>query len=1626
MFQSADLEEFMKTADTVSNDSRVYAEINMNVPDNIARIGNYRYRQNDPVGTVFKQVPANYEPTDGANLYTDATLSYDNAFGYLDPANLDPSQTNSLTFKNSREKITDLYPLEDCFKPYRPRSGVNKLLYLGNSGGSSASQYIDMTTADTLTNNDLAQRPRYYMSSRQDYFKYWNSFKVEGTVEQGISYGPNNAINDAAPFVVYKDKVPANRIVIKMQSNVGTKDRGYMRDGNVRQADPLFGYQNQTTPVRWRIQTLDKDNSWVDAIKFDASSIRRNGKHIIGEDGYVEIGYGLNVPDEYYATFRFKEEIVDTISLPDFPTVGDAYLLKQGPHDRGLYYIFDDTAWKTFLPQYTWQVEEDAIDHHTKFVKTVMDPDYYLDQSTAVYTEVDFIQGIRIVVDTMNVFDRPFELIELAPRLTMDLTERVSAFKVTKTMSDLANSSMPVGSLLVSTGSVSINNNDGVMNDGVDFAFNAGTRTGSIVSPYLDTNIKFMFYDIVRNVVGLDNIDRDYYVPLKTLFTEVGVNSSQSFDNIELTLRDYYFVFESTTAPSLLMTDVSLSRAIVTLLDYTGFTNYKFNRIVGQADPVIPYFFVSPNKNVAQVLAELALATQSAMFFDEYNNFVVSLKEFALPDLGVRNTDFRILGNNDGAELANVKTVSSSTKPIFNDGQINYTKRYIQRTYGTLQQSMYQDADKTWIYSPTLLWEVTGDEASKATNDAVKTQSSYALSAFPLNSPLSNALPTVSNSVVIDNVIDVGESANFAARYNGYLYSNGEIIRYDAVQYSVSGTGIVWVENVDQYQDYLLGLPFNGKMYPTGLIRIYTEANYDTNNVILSGEVANHGRGQFGTPVLAHSAGIDGSWVSDDNAHGCFMESDYLFDTDDTVNYPQGLKKNYYAGVDSVYGKMSSRNGIIKNNLSQQYISETTISSAQQATVGSLQSSALVMTGPTYPTAVDPKDHISYVSKTLDNAYTHFGTRMRIIGKINAGQSSVQTPVGNTPYIAVPSANNIDQTTIAGGSGGLGVMVNPQTNAGYYFEIAALTNTNASSYNFSDKVNPVIYVVPGDHVGMSVAGGIVTIVTDTPHDLQVGEKIKVLGFDASPASPDFSDVTTKTSQDQTVVSVVDEHTFTYHITNTTLAGTSLIGGTVTRYYTTGVNVHNMFFYKLVSDDCGGNLLSYSRAAGVLSLVMDDHRFAIGDQITVNAGIPDIDGTHIVSSISGHVLNMNSDGPTATTTAVSMGSAVNVYLVAPKAIPYRLWAGLANIVVDSGTFVGQSRVSGESITTIYDLAVEYKDAGADRMFYLYVNNVQVAAVTDSDPLDKYATMSPFVRGSSKVMFENVYALTEDYSQNTVASAVDGAAIADAFGIDGDIDSSQALRKYSVSGFIQSSYLAGISAQGAPKYNMYFDEFGTIMREAAYFNVKYDRAYPALYAKIAPTFNNVKSYAVSGFMAGSYGAEFLIFNCLDNVISLDATTGNYLRIVGVTFTQNTTKSLTVDDFFGKTSHPVTWKNTKGAYYDSNKTAKVSDQPKISRMRFGRKQFTIDSEYIQTTAMANNIMGWVIARTMKPRQTVGVDMFPNPMIQLGDIATIYYKDHEGRDVIAPESEQFVVYTIEYSKSSGVYDMALYVAEV
>lgn len=1510
----------------------------MNVPSNILKVGNYRYRPYERL-TVSLQNQSRYaslqnafDISDEGSFYTGAT----DADVIIDGGYVDSTQNLPAVFKSNKDKENLLYSLEDCFGRFRPRSGINKLRYLETDG-----QYLNFSNENTYL------RPRYYMAHKDDKFKYWTSYRTQDGEELGIAnkfFGGRYYIDDVAPFVVYKEKVPTNRLIVKMQTSVGSIDMGPFKNSAGQFSDPFYGEENMSVPERWSVEYLDGTN-WIPAITFDENFIRNNGNPLIGPDGYVEIYYGLKIPTKYSTFFKHVGEYTSSSSLPADSIIGYAYLVGATETSPGQYYVWNgDTYDSPFVPEYGWQVKDEGAQNDYGFVADLVNPSKFLNPITGKtqYREFQYIYGLRLVVETMRKNDAVFDLIEMSPRLSVDMSGRISSYSVSKPASDLGVSGMPVGQLLAGTGNMTIFDYDGAFLE---------NNPDSIISKYLSQNIQFKIQEVIENVEGFD-----YYVPVKTVYTEGFPSIDNSTRTVTLNLRDLYFYFENSQAPQLFLTNISLSQAIAILLDYIGFTNYSFKRIDNESEPVIPNFFVAPDQSVAEVLQDLAISTQSTMFFDEYNNFVVMSRDYIMPSTESRATDLTLYGSQDfetsgqiknaqiGTKLANIIEIASQDNKVFNAGTIKYSSRYIGRAPSISSSANPEfERNSSWTYSLAELWNISSEKGGRLRQNGTSLENSgYTLAAIPLAADLTDSLPYVSNNQIFNNTFDLGEAVYSISRYNGYFYANGEIIRYDAIEYSIPGLIVgtnsdngstVWIGSEKQYEKYFSQIPFNGKMYPTGRVRIYAEPNYETINGITRmkpGPVAKHGRCQFGTgetdsagqiKPAYHSAGLNPYWSDNNNTRGVKMESKYLFTSEpyksssfsiysveivnsvatitttinhnfvvgDTVfivgidnlydgehaitaisdnsfdfnidapNSPQELPdsleaiayvskyddptSSVAAGPSNVIGRRSRRTGIVKNFLSGSYTTESENLSIYSTDTSMVQSSALVYSGGAFTGTESPINYVSYTYKPLSNSFKHFGTRMRIIGKAENDENRLQTPVGVMSFYGVSEPSPDQLASIGGASGGLSIMIDPDKNTGYYFEIAALTADNVSSYSDS------------------------------------------------------------------------------------------------------ANIHDVIFYKV----------------------------------------------------------LGSEG---------------------EAIPVKLWGGYAQIITNSGNEIGQGRIALEENPSVYDLAIEYEDVGNIRRFYLYLNNSLIQIVDDSNPLPIVNNMALFIRGTSRAMFENIYALTNNYSQNTAASL--NLPAKSVFAKD-TVSTDDAFRKYAISGIVQSSFLSGISPAEPPSYSMYYDEFGTIMREAAYFNVRYSKAYPALTARLVSSFSKLKGYVTSGFMAGPYGAEFLLFNATDSTLIIGEKP-NELGIIGVTFTEESEQEYSVDDYFNNRSD-----FSKQTLFNSElivspeKVAEDYFNIRLSRMEHGRNEFSLSLKYLQSHEEAESLMAWMTSKIMKPRLSVGLSIFMNPMIQLGDIVSInYYDSKENYPVIVPSTSRFVVYNIEHRRDNVGPSMTLYLSEV
>ena len=1548
------LKSHFKDQSVINSEAGIYAEINMNSAENIGIIGNYRNRPvaAETIEDVFVEETSLTPIADRKYYgYTDSDVVVDGES--VSDANV------PLAYASIDEKKSLLFSLEDCFGRSRPRSGINKAVFYGGTSG----HYLHHT------NQFMMNRPRYYMPSKDDTFKYWTSFRKEavasGTstieVERGISNKLKADtsewyIDDVAPFIVYNEELPVNRIILKIQTHVGTVNLGSKYDGVDIVTDPFYDPENTATnrsvPISWKIEYLDgDDNTWKTVKSFTSADTP------IARDGYIELQYGASA----------------------------------------------------------WTVATTETASSTPFFTE-------FDKPTS--NQIMYIKGLRVVVDTMNKKDATFDLIELSPRLSMDITDITVDYKISKIASDLGVSGMPVGQLLASTGSITIADYDQILNL---------NNTSSVIAKYVKRNVQVKFFEIIKDV-DVSGTLTNFYVPLKTMYVESFPEIKNDTRIATLELRDLYVYLESITAPELLITNASLSYAMAMIFDSIGFSNYVYLKSDNDKEPIIPNFYVAPNTTVAQVLQKLAIATQTSMFFDEYNNFVFMSKSYMLATPGDRLGDANaaseissvLYGTMDSektgvytnkpttTDLANIIDISSKKDNIFNDGKISYQSRYIQKSYTETRQASLVDEEKVWQYKPALLWEVSPTERTKSVNEEKGAQSAYSLSAIPLNSNLSNVVPTVSGGVVINNTMDLGEGIYWISRYNGYFYANSEIIRYDAVEYSVpqpsqtdvlntttnlvsgqntvsvastatlqvgqklskiSGAGAFgsgakvasitnatsftttvnhatsgavkfvgrsaitnyWISSTEEYQKYFAKVPFNGKMYPTGRVRIYSEPHYTNDTTLAEGAVASHGRGQFGTQITGHTVGLP-SWTTDNTGAsiaGCEMRSELLFNDKVTTAFNISTTKTQPTNAKKVYVDVVHR---------------------KYLRVGQ------VVAGFGMPSGAKITAIIADGFKMNKNRTAVPRNKTITIAGVDVYDSSlVSTSTGSSGFISSSSTKN--STSVAKKSSRTSIIRNFMSSA-YYSEntLNSLKSTQTGTIQSSGLV------MTGPTVDKPIA--FISYVQQDLNDKKYthfGARVRIVGVAENNSNvyqtpSGSSDYYSATSTDGTA--------------STTIKGASGgIGVLTNRNYNSG------YFFEIAALSVN-NLEAYANSSDIFNVVFYKTKKETGTASTV------------------------------------------------KSVPVKLWTGRTNILVDDGRFTGQYRVSGETNPTVYDLAVEYEQlTNGSLRFYLYINNKLIGSVIDNDPIpkaDRQNTLSLFVRGSSKLIFENAYALKPNESANYVNASE--APLNGASTINKEYEVDDAFRRYALPEAIQNTYLSKLSPLGPRGNDMYFEEFGTIMRECAYFNVKYDKAYPALYAKIAPTFNRLKGYAISGFIAGAYGAEFLVFNTTDKAISLDDSSGNYLKILGVTFTQESRHDYSVDEYFQKNadlSDPAMYKNTVSNAPLTNKRNYMSI--KNSRMTYGKNDFNIESDYIQSQDAAEDLMGWMISKVMQPRISAGISIFPNPTLQLGDIVTINYKTGDDLiDEIAGTSARFVIYNIEYSRSSDGPVMTLYVSQI
>lgn len=1033
MFNDTALIDHLDKEQALEVEAGCFLELNQNDISNIERIGVFKY------GTL---------PNSQFNTWID-----DQKYYYrhdVVTSNMKRMLEEEDTVFFGKHPKADYFSLADCFTDFRPRSGIMKAV----QPMSKNQVYIDDFTS--------VRRPRTYVPSVKDSFKYWTSWNtdINPVLNIGLS-ALDGKISNASPFVVYKEPIAVNQVTVKIQTGQGESRAS--RTG----FDPFIDRSKSTLPRVWRIEYLDIGGTW--------QTIRSFGEYepewLDPISGTLDLVYMIENPwPTEFPNFVLKGFLGTTAHLPYRGRIGEAFIIGRSTKNIGKIVVWDGSKWRgaddidngnlSTVPdmRYTWRQLDYKMSPEEYAVRDFVNPRYYDpdNDASAEYDEFVLVRGLRIIVEEMVAGFRPFELIELSPRLFCNMSKYVESYEISKSLSD--ESPLPVGDMAVSNGSVILSNMDLILNR--EKKFDWFEKSGSILSGRVKKNSKFIFYEIVKNV-SEGGFLWDKFVPVKTLYAMERPSVISGTESVEIQLRDLTFLFEENLCQSIVLKECSLTKAVATLLDYVGFSNYIFyvtsqKDSIGAFDTIIPYFFVNESMTVAEALQALSVATQSAMFFDEKNNFVVMPRKHFGTDPVYLLRSVAVDGRRP-----NIEDITSFSLDTMSDIAIKFTHRDIAREHlmdlkhrirDSNASSTLGESSNTVGYKVSSLWD-----ASKLENPTLAVgMLRVALSAEPPR------YDTTAPDGVANGSFDIGMWAEFFGNFEGMVMMNGEIIRYDAKQYNINGRN-VWVTSQNHLDELTGRSPFRradgtGQLiYPTGLLRIYTDFSNDGNgNLVLM----SHGRGMFNTTITYHPAEPI-EWTNGKTYKHQDVGLDTVFGVVGSENYnyvttPISQELSYGTiATNYIFNPMHSKNSpVALNPITIDPVNVNVFDTERRI----MRSSALTFSGEQNSTA---NDTFLKIKQLPGNGYNMFGMRMGIVGNLDG--TDEQSPFGSTVLgeykLASDSAEDSNKTILGAGGGLLfgTSRFNPRSSSdrGYYLEITALN----SSYELSEdnSVREVIF-----------------------------------------------------------------------------------------------------------------------------------------------------------------------------------------------------------------------------------------------------------------------------------------------------------------------------------------------------------------------------------------------------------------------------------------------------------------------------------------------------------------------------------------------------------------------------------------
>ena len=533
------------------------------------------------------------------------------------------------------------------------------------------------------------------------------------------------------------------------------------------------------------------------------------------------------------------------------------------------------------------------------FSKTVKYVDDIANVASVSNVDTVIVKGIRFNVNSMtrlpkrkfsvdgiSMFPRTsLELIEISPRLEIDITNITETFSINSDMAQ-SNFGLPVGGLVTSNGKIDISNSDST------FMFNERLNELKLLSP----DVLFKFYQRVTYS------NTEYVIPIKEMYA-VAWNIQNDF-SVSIDLEDRFKILKQIKVPDLVFwteRGIPFSVIILTLLDNCGVTGLEFKKRTNNnssdiEDTKIINFYCKKDETLLEVLEKLAISTQSAMYIDAVGKLNVLTKERVTSNVprvdstfSSVGTDFWLVGSPSTSSdpehtfisdyIANISSIQEAKVNPITDGTITYHNFDIAkspggellRDFGELELKSAPPAILAltdYVYKNSMLWEPKGSDAVLAAGNLNQNitasgpfsyMSASVIEAIDADDALRKLYRRASGSAASSMVIVVdSEELPLFTEYDNYVYVDSECIKYRGILYRTFESGSASKRiffSREEYDSYVSNIQKGKSLIPIALMvdvnfKVTSKTSLENYNF----KIISDGRGSEGTKMQTHYA----------------------------------------------------------------------------------------------------------------------------------------------------------------------------------------------------------------------------------------------------------------------------------------------------------------------------------------------------------------------------------------------------------------------------------------------------------------------------------------------------------------------------------------------------------------------------------------------------------------------------------------------------------------------------------------------------------------------------------------------------------------------------------------------------